>query len=69
MMAGIADEIIIAYDSDGPGQTATRRAMNILSQAGLTSRVLKMEGAKDPDEYIKKFGAAGSGCCWNNRKM
>lgn len=61
MMAGIADEIIIAYDSDGPGQTATRRAMNILSQAGLTSRVLKMEGAKDPDEYIKKFGAARFG--------
>lgn len=61
MMAGIADEVIIAYDSDGPGQAATRRAMNILSQAGLTSRVLKMEGAKDPDEYIKKFGAARFG--------
>ncbi len=61
LMAGIADEVIIAYDSDGPGQAATRRAMNILSQAGLTSRVLKMEGAKDPDEYIKKFGAARFG--------
>ncbi len=61
LMAGIADEIIIAYDSDGPGQAATRRAMNILSQAGLTSRILKMEGAKDPDEYIKKFGAARFG--------
>lgn len=61
LMAGIADEVIIAYDSDGPGQAATSRAMNILSQAGLTSRVLKMEGAKDPDEYIKKFGAARFG--------
>lgn len=61
LMAGIADEVIIAYDSDGPGQAATRRAMNILSQAGLTSRVLKMEGAKDPDEYIQKFGAARFG--------
>lgn len=53
-----ADEVVIAYDSDGPGQTATHRAINLLSEAGLEARIIKMEGAKDPDEYIKKFGSA-----------
>lgn len=53
-----ADEVIIAYDSDGPGQLATHRAINLLSEAGLEARIIKMEGAKDPDEYIKKFGSA-----------
>ena len=56
LMSKYAKEIIIAYDSDGPGQAATHRAINILSDAGLSARVLHMEGAKDPDEYIKKFG-------------
>lgn len=56
LMSKYAKEIIIAYDSDGAGQAATRRALNILSEAGLTARVLQMEGAKDPDEYIAKFG-------------
>lgn len=57
LMSKYAKEIVIAYDSDGPGQAATHRAINILSDAGLSARVLHMEGAKDPDEYIKKFGA------------
>lgn len=57
LMSKYAKEIILAYDSDGPGQAATHRAINILSDAGLSARVLHMEGAKDPDEYIKKFGA------------
>ena len=56
LMSKYAKEVIIAYDSDGAGQAATRRALNILSEAGLTARVLHMEGAKDPDEYIAKFG-------------
>lgn len=52
-----AKEIIIAYDSDGPGQTATQKAINRFSEVGLSTRILHMNGAKDPDEYIKKFGA------------
>lgn len=56
LMSKYASQVVIAYDSDGAGQTATHRAINILSEAGLTARVLHMEGAKDPDEYIKKFG-------------
>ncbi len=51
-----AEEIIIAYDSDGAGQTAARKAISHFSDVGLRTRILRMEGAKDPDEYIKKFG-------------
>lgn len=53
-----AKEVIIAYDSDGPGQTAAHRAINLLGEVGIETKIIKMEGAKDPDEYIKKFGAA-----------
>ncbi len=56
LMSQYADEVIIAYDSDGAGQNATHKAINLLSEAGVKTRIIKMEGAKDPDEYIKKFG-------------
>ncbi len=57
LMSRYAEEIIIAYDSDGAGQKATHKAINLLSEAGVKTRIIKMEDAKDPDEYIKKFGA------------
>lgn len=57
IMAQYATEVIIAYDSDGAGQNATHKAVNLLSAAGIHAKILHMEGAKDPDEYIKKFGA------------
>lgn len=57
LMKNYADEVIICYDSDGPGQAATHRAINLLSEVGLTAKTIRMEGAKDPDEFIKKFGA------------
>lgn len=50
-------EVILSYDNDGPGQKAASRGINLLSEAGVKARVLQMSGAKDPDEYIKKFGA------------
>ena len=50
-------EVIIAYDSDNAGQQATQKAINHFNDVGLTTKILHMEGAKDPDEYIKKFGA------------
>ncbi len=49
--------VLICYDSDEAGQKAAFRASSILTEAGLDVRVLKMEGAKDPDEYIRKNGA------------
>lgn len=57
LMSQYAEEIIIAYDSDGAGQNATHKAINLLSEVGVRTKIIRMEGAKDPDEYIKKFGA------------
>lgn len=51
-----AEEVIIAYDSDGAGQKASQKAINHFSDVGVKTTVLRMEGAKDPDEFIKKFG-------------
>ena len=52
-----AKTVIIAYDSDAAGQNATQKAMRHFSEVGIQTKVLRMKGAKDPDEYIKKFGA------------
>lgn len=48
--------IILSFDSDAPGQAATERAGLILKSLGFNIRILKLEGAKDPDEYLKQFG-------------
>ena len=49
-------EAIIAYDGDGAGVAAAQRAILILEKAGLKVRVLRVTGAKDPDEFIKAYG-------------
>ena len=51
-----AEKIIISYDSDGAGQAATLRGLEILTNLGCDVRILQMEGAKDPDEYVIKYG-------------
>ena len=56
MMAKYTKQVLIAYDSDEAGQRAATRAVSMLTDVGLDVRILKMNGAKDPDEYIKKFG-------------
>ncbi len=57
VMAKYTKQIILAYDSDEAGQRAAHRAMGIFAKVGLDVRILQMDGAKDPDEYLKKFGA------------
>ncbi len=52
------DKVILSYDSDDAGQKATDRAIGILDSVGIEAKVLKITGAKDPDEFIKKYGAA-----------
>ena len=54
-----AGQVIISYDSDGAGQTATMRGLEILKNLGCDVRILQMEGAKDPDEYVIKYGSGG----------
>ena len=57
LLSKYTDEVVLIYDGDAAGQNATQRAIPILEKAGLKVRVLQMQGAKDPDEYLKKFGA------------
>ena len=52
-----SNQIILGYDSDGAGQAAIVRGMDILSNMGADVRILQMEGAKDPDEYVIKYGS------------
>ncbi len=49
-------KVILSYDSDEAGQKAANRAIGILEKVGVEPKVLRMSGAKDPDEFIKKFG-------------
>lgn len=51
-----AQEVILAYDSDGAGVRAALRAIGILKEAGMTGKVLNLEPYKDPDEFIKNLG-------------
>lgn len=51
-----SEQIILGYDADGAGQTAILRGMEILQNMGCDMRVLQIEGAKDPDEYVVKYG-------------
>ena len=50
------EQVILLYDSDKAGQNATQRAIPILEKAGLRVKVLHVQDAKDPDEFLKKFG-------------
>ena len=52
-----AEQVILIYDGDQAGQNATKRAIPILEKAGLQVKVLQLHDAKDPDEFLKKFGA------------
>ena len=49
-------DVVLSYDSDEAGQKATMRAINLLSEVGINTRILKIVNAKDPDEFIKKYG-------------
>ena len=52
-----SEQVILSYDSDSAGQEAILRGLSILENQGCDARVLQMEGAKDPDEYVIKYGS------------
>ena len=56
LIAKYKGEVVIAYDADNAGVSAANRAIDLLKEAGVTVRVLCIPNAKDPDEFIKKFG-------------
>ena len=57
LLTRYTDQVVLIYDGDTAGQNATKRAIPILEKAGLQVKVLQMRDAKDPDEFLKKFGA------------
>ena len=57
LMTRYAEQIVLIYDGDKAGQNATQRAIPILEKAGLQVKVLQLKDAKDPDEFLHKFGA------------
>ena len=57
LISRYVEQVVLIYDADEAGQRATRRAIPILEKAGIRVNVLQMKDAKDPDEYLKKFGA------------
>ena len=56
LLSRYTEQVVLIYDGDEAGQRATRRAIPMLEKAGISVKVLKMRDAKDPDEYLKKFG-------------
>lgn len=57
LIARYCREVVLSYDNDDAGREATHRALQKFEQTDLTVRSLTMEGGKDPDEIIQKFGA------------
>ncbi len=51
-----SEQVILGYDADGAGQTAIMRGMEILKNMGIDIRVLQINGAKDPDEFVVNYG-------------
>ena len=56
LLTEYADEVVLSYDSDEAGQKATARSLAMFNDADIDVRVLSYQGAKDPDEFIKKYG-------------
>ena len=56
LLAEYADEVVLCYDSDEAGQKATARSLSLFSESPVKVSVLNIPNAKDPDEFIKKFG-------------
>jgi len=57
LLSRYTEEVILTYDGDEAGQRAAKRAIPMLEKAGIKVRVLQMKDAKDPDEFLHKFGA------------
>ena len=56
ILAQYAEEVVLSYDSDAAGQNAIMRGIDIMQDLGVICKVLQMTDAKDPDEYVLKFG-------------
>ncbi len=52
----LCDDVVLSYDQDEAGKKAVRRCIDVFRESGGRSRVVTFEGAKDPDEFVRKFG-------------
>lgn len=57
LLSRYTEQVVLIYDGDQAGQNATNRAIPMLEKVGLQVKVLQMRDAKDPDEFLKKYGA------------
>jgi len=57
LLSRYTEQVVLTYDSDEAGQRAAKRAIPMLEKAGIKVKVLQMKDAKDPDEFLHKFGA------------
>ncbi len=56
LLSRYTEQVVLTYDGDEAGQRAAQRAIPMLEKAGIRVRVLQVKDAKDPDEYLHKFG-------------
>jgi len=56
MISRSCDEVILAYDSDSPGQKASQRAISLLKANGLKVKIISIPHFKDPDEFLRSAG-------------
>ena len=56
IISNYADEVVLCYDSDEAGQKAAKKAVSLFNNTNVKVSIIKLDGAKDPDEYIKKYG-------------
>ena len=57
LLSRYTQQVVLTYDTDEAGQRAAQRAIPMLEKAGIQVKVLQMKDAKDPDEFLHKFGA------------
>lgn len=69
ILAKYTNQVILTYDGDEAGQNATRRAIPMLEKTGIQVRVLRMQGAKDPDEFLKNTARSALRCCWTPARI
>lgn len=58
LISRYTNEVVVMFDADSAGKKATDRAIKMLQNSGLNSRVLRLPDCKDPDEYLKKYNTS-----------
>ena len=70
LLSKYTNEVVLTYDGDAAGQNATQRAIPMLERTGLRVKILRMRGAKDPDEFFEKIRSRPlPGCCFRSAKI